>query len=284
MHVERIHKMVEKLTEVALCELNKGTECVDTEEFGEVVDAIKDLCEAEKCALIAKQMKKDEEEEKREDKYFLDMLKEEYKDDYKRMKDEYGDGEETDRRFYDNYRYKSSGKFAPKGSGSYMPRSSGRRRGYEEPMYHMMPDMYNERGPEYWRDLDREQGKMYFTPMSVGNTAGGRNASDGSNSGNTRSYSDGYSEGSKRGYEEGYSDAAMNAKKFESRYDNVKRNYTETKAAHKGNTQEDNAENMKFLEKVLNFIDGELKELTPGMSAQEKAMTKQKLSAWAQRT
>ena len=64
-----------------------------------------------------------------------------------------------DRRYYDNYRYKTSGRFAPKGKGSYMP-----RRGYDEPpYYHMNPDMYREHDSEYWRDMDRKDGKMYYT-------------------------------------------------------------------------------------------------------------------------
>lgn len=64
-----------------------------------------------------------------------------------------------ERRYYDNYRYKTSGRFAPKGKGSYMP-----RRGYDEPpYYHMNPDMYREHTPEYYRDMDREKGRLYFS-------------------------------------------------------------------------------------------------------------------------
>ena len=64
-----------------------------------------------------------------------------------------------ERRYYDNYRYKTSGRFAPKGKGSYMP-----RRGYDEPpYYHMNPDMYREHTPEYYRDMDRENGRLYFS-------------------------------------------------------------------------------------------------------------------------
>ena len=64
-----------------------------------------------------------------------------------------------ERRYYDNYRYKTSGRFAPKGKGSYMP-----RRGYDEPPYYRMnPDMYREHTPEYYRDVDRENGRLYFS-------------------------------------------------------------------------------------------------------------------------
>lgn len=48
MDMYRIHDMLEEVSEVASTELAKGTDKVDTEEFGEVVDMIKDLTEAEK--------------------------------------------------------------------------------------------------------------------------------------------------------------------------------------------------------------------------------------------
>ena len=140
MHIEKIHKMIECLTEKALCELEKGTENVDTCEMGQVVDMIKDLNEAEYKAVIVKAMKKADEEKEEYDKMLLRELKEEY-------------GEDAGRRFYDNYRY-SDGRFAPKGHGSY-------RRGYEEPpYYHMTPEMY--------RDMDRDtHSRMYYTETGM---------------------------------------------------------------------------------------------------------------------
>ena len=86
MHIERIHKMIECLTEKALCELDKGIENVNTEEMGEAVDMIKDLCEAEYKAVIVKSMKKADEEEEEYDKELLRSLKAEY-------------GEESGRRY-----------------------------------------------------------------------------------------------------------------------------------------------------------------------------------------
>ena len=140
MHIERMHKMIECLTEKALCELEKGTEYIDTCEMGKVVDMIKDLNEAEYKAVIVKAMKKDREEEEEYDKILLRELKEEY-------------GEDTGRRYYDHYRY-ASGRFAPKGHGSY-------RRGYEEPPYwHMTPEMY--------RDMDKDtHSRMYYTETGM---------------------------------------------------------------------------------------------------------------------
>lgn len=141
MHIERIHKMVECLTEKTLSELDKGIENVNVEEMSEAVDMIKDLCEAEYRAVIVKSMKKADEEEEEYDKELLRSLKTEY-------------GEENGRRFYDHYRY-ANGRFAPKGKGTY-------RRGYEEPPYmHMYPET------EHMRDMDRDYGKMYYTePMN----------------------------------------------------------------------------------------------------------------------
>lgn len=139
MHIERIHKMIECLTEKTLCELDKGVENVSTEEMGEAVDMIKDLCEAEYKAVIVKSMKKADEEEEEYNKELLRALKDEY-------------GEEGGRRYYDEYRY-ANGRFAPKGRGI--------RRGYIEPPYYHMPVNYNDM--EYMRDMDKSQGKMYYS-------------------------------------------------------------------------------------------------------------------------
>lgn len=136
--------MQECLTEKAVNELEKGIENVDTSEMGQVVDMIKDLAEAEYHSIISKAMKKADEEEEEYDKELLRSLKAEY-------------GEESGRRYYDQYRY-ANGRFAPKGKGTY-------RRGYEEPPYmHMYPEA------EHMRDMDRDYGKMYYTePMSESN-------------------------------------------------------------------------------------------------------------------
>lgn len=139
MHIERMHKMQECLTEKAVSEFEKGIENVDTSEMGEVVDMIKDLAKAEYHSIISKAMKKADEEEEEYDKELLRSLKAEY-------------GEESGRRYYDQYRY-ANGRFAPKGRGT--------RRGYEEPPYYHMPVNYNDM--EYMRDMDKSRGKMYYS-------------------------------------------------------------------------------------------------------------------------
>lgn len=259
MHIKRIHEMEEKLTEIALCEINKGIECVNTAEMGAVIDMIKDLACAEKEAREAKEMEKEEEEEKEEEKHMLRMLKEEY-----------GMGEEDSKRFYDAWRYKN-GRFAPKGRGT--------RRGYEEPpYYHMSPEMYKEHDPEWYRDMDRQtKGVMYFSSPMGGNMSGG-NSSGNSTSGNTRSYTDGFNDGNRRGYEEGYRDGEKTGKNKagNSRYEMAKRSYQETKAMHKGNTPEDKRMNMTEFEKVLNIVLDEIDDMLEDAPQEMKNMAKTK--------
>lgn len=134
MDITRMHEMIEKISECAKCECENGIENVDTCEMGKVTDMLKDLSEAMYYRVLTNTMLESDAEE------VLDMF------------DRYGE----DRRYYDHYRYKN-GRFAPKGKGTY-------RRGYEEPPYYFMnPEMYKEHSPEWYRDMDREHGKMYYT-------------------------------------------------------------------------------------------------------------------------
>lgn len=56
MHIKNIHSMIEKLSECAKVELDKGVENIDTKEMGEVAEIIKELSEAEYYAKISKAM------------------------------------------------------------------------------------------------------------------------------------------------------------------------------------------------------------------------------------
>lgn len=273
--------MEEKLTEIALCEINKGIEFVNTAEMGAVIDMIKDLACAEKEAREAKEMEKEEEDEKKENEHFLKMLKEEYGED------------EGERRFYDNYRY-ANGRFAPKGKGSYRPRS--KRRGYEESIipldYQMNPEDYKKYPPEYWRDMDRlTKGVMYYTQTGSDANINGRTtwSSDGTSSGNTSEnsastggYSDGFDEGKRRGYSEGYEQGSRDGESRgrsqggNSRYERAKRGYEETKEKHKGNTPEDKQLTMREAEKVLNVVFDELDEMLQDAPPEMKNMVKTK--------
>lgn len=235
MHIKRMHEMIEKLTECALCELEKGVECVDTEEFGEVIDMIKDLSEAEYKARISKAMEKSEEEDEAEEKYMLKMLK-----------DEYGLGEEESRRYYDAWRYKN-GRFAPKGRGT--------RRGYEEPpYYHMTPEQYREHEPEYWRDLDRSKGRLYFSePMS---SVGMRQ-------------------------DMGKTECMRDSR--EGRAGEMRRGYMEAKETHADNTPESKQVKMRELEKYMRSLSDDLTEAIDGASNEEKSMLKTKLQTLVQK-
>ena len=129
-------------------------ECVKTKVEAMGIDNIEGqhLEELEKWTEIAKNIVCYDK-----DYNIVEAMKEAENDDNMRAIEMYEDYPE--RRYYDDYRYKTSGRFAPKGKGSYMP-----RRGYDEPpYYHMNPDMYREHTPEYYRDMDRMDGKMYYT-------------------------------------------------------------------------------------------------------------------------
>lgn len=293
MDTKHIHCMLEDMAEYGkkVIEAGAGSGNVNLEEAKTVVEMVEKLAEAEYHALIAKNMRQESEEDEAEEKYIRKMLKEENKDEYKRMREEYGE-DEGERRFYDNYRYKRSGRFAPKGRGSYMP-----RRGYEEPpYYHMTPEMMREHDPEYWRDVDRNMGKMYFTPMSdgdrsshSGNSMSGGNMG-GNSGGSTRGYSDGYDEGQRRGYEDGYRDGESRGRSQGGRRDGregrsgqSRRSYMETKEMNKENTPESKQAKMRSLEAYMKELSEDITEMIEGASNEEKTMLRSKVQTLAQK-
>ena len=164
--------MIEKLTESAWCELEKGIECVNTEEMGEVVDIIKDLAKAEYYSKISKAM--DEAE---------------YGEDYDYM----GAYDDDMRRGYKGQPRDAMGRYKSR---------RGRRMGYDEPpYYHMNPTMYhdweNKTQEERDRDIDRlAHGRMYYTePVTM--TTGSMHKTDG-----TRDNREGKSGIMRKGYME----------------------------------------------------------------------------------
>lgn len=237
MHIERIHRMVECLTEKTLSELDKGIENVDTKEMGEVVDMIKDLNEAEYKAVIVKAMKEADEEEEEYNKELLRELKAEY-------------GEDVGRRFYDEYRYKTTGRYAPKGRGTYVG-----RRGYEEPPYwHRYPgdmtDMDYD-SVERMRDMDRlSHGRMYYTDMS-----GRMEMSDQPRGGSS----------TERDMREGRSGIS-------------RKHYMEAKEQHKANTQQDKDAKMQSLDEYMRELSTDMAELITDMTPEERTMLKSKMS------
>lgn len=86
MDVSRMHCMIEKLSECAKAEFDKGIENIDTCEMGQVTDMLKDLAEAMYYRTLTNGMEEFEPSD------LLDAV------------ERYGD-----RRFYDEYRYKTVG-------------------------------------------------------------------------------------------------------------------------------------------------------------------------------
>ena len=235
MHIKNIRCIEEKLAEAIRCEFDKGIDNVNTAEMGKATDMLKDAAEAEYYARIAKAMEKADSEDEEADKHMLRQLKEQY-------------GEDDGRRYYDNYRYMRTGRFAPKGRGTYMP-----RRGYETPIeYHMTPEMYREHDPEYYRDMDRDMGRMYYTETGMrGNT------------GNS----------SRTGMRDGR----------EGRSGMSRRSYMQTKEMHPDNSQESKQMKMKELEKYMGELSGDITEMIAGASNEEKTMLKAKLQTLMQK-
>ena len=238
MHIKNIRCIEEKLAEAIRCEFEKGIDKVNTTEMGKATDMLKDAAEAEYYARIAKAMEDAEKEDEESQKYMLKQLKEEY-------------GEDDGRRYYDNYRYMRTGRFAPKGRGTCMP-----RRGYETPIeYHMTPEMYREHDPEYYRDMDRDMGRMYYTDTGMrGNTG---NSSRTGNSG-------------MRDGREGRSGAS-------------RRSYIETKEMHPDNSQESKQAKMKELEKYMSDLGVDMAEMIKDMTPEERTLAKTKLTTLVQK-
>lgn len=230
MHIKNIHSMIEKLSECAKCELDKGIEKIDTKEMGEVAEMLKELCEAEYYATITKAMEESD-----------------YGEDY----DEYGPMEDGRRGYRGQPRSKTSGRYMSRGDGR---RSNRGRRGYDEPMgdYEMTPEMYKMHSPEYYRDMDRDAGKLYYTSNS---SSGNMSSHGGSMGGNS-----------------------MTRDSREGRSGQSRKSYIESKEMHKGNTPEDKEAKRKELDKWMTDIGSDIKELVHDMSSEEKTVAKQKLT------
>lgn len=262
-----LKKICVKLEETVSREFDKGIENIDTKEMGEAIDMLKDVYEAKEKIIkscyykyILSAMEKEEDEEKEMRKMMEKMR-------------ESGSADEDDsesRRFYRGQPRNSNGRFM------------SRRRGYDEMIPYYMADNY-----EYYRDMDRTNGRMYY---SGGGNMGSGNYSDNSsasNSGrNSRDYSNGYNDGQRRGYSEGYSDGERRSgqrDRREGRSGMSRKTYMESKEMHKGNTSEDKQMKMKELENYMNELSSDMTELISDASNEEKTLLKQKLQVLAQK-
>ena len=229
MHIKNIHCIIEKLAETTKVELDKGIENVDTKEMGEVADIIKDLAEAEYYAKISKAM--DEAE---------------YGEDYDYM----GAYDEHERKGYRGQPRDSKGR--------YMSRR-GRRMGYEEPIY--MNDMYP---MEHYRDMDRIDGRMYYTSGSMGTNSMGSQGQSSSNSSNMSG-------------NRGYSDR-MGRDNREGRSGERRRGYMEAKEQGM-----DKQAKMKELEDYMKELSSDVTEMIGDASPEEKSLLKQKMQVLMQK-
>lgn len=154
---------------------------------------------------------------------------------------------------YENYPEERKGyRGQPRNSkGQYMS-----RRGYEAPMM-----MHDDR--EYMRDMDRMDGKMYYT--SGGSSMGG------STSGNS----------SMNSGQMGYSDGGRG--NSESRYDRARRGYEEAKSMHKDNSSEGKQMKMKSLEDYMKELSSDVSSMITDMTPEEKSLMRTKLQTLAQK-
>ena len=218
--MHKLHEMLEQIEERMCEELNQGIDCVDTDEFGKVADIYKDLMHAKKLYLEACYYK-----------HVIEAMEEMDPED-ERAKD-YLDF--AMKRYYKGQPRDSMGRFKKRG-----------RMGYEEPYYHMTPEMMREHDPEYYRDMDRMEGRMYYTEPMM-----------------------------KEGYH------PKNDK--EGKSGPMRRTYMESKETHKANTPEDKAHKMKDLEAYMNELGNDITEMVTGATPEERALLKQKLQVLVQK-
>lgn len=172
--------MIEKLSECAKVELDKGIEKIDTEEMSKVAEIIKELAEAEYYASVTKAM---------EEHDF---------DDEEDIMDE-------GRRGYRGQPRSQSGRYMSRGDGRRSNRGRGSRRGYESSM--MEYDDMDYEDMQYMRDMDRPYGRMGYSGSgssggsSMGGSQSGQSGNSSMNSGQM-GYSESRYDRARRGYEE----------------------------------------------------------------------------------
>lgn len=236
-----MHKLAEKISDCLKAKIEgMGIDNIsgqDLVELGMWTDIIKDMICYDKDKKIVEAM--DEAEESEEAMRYIEMY-----EDYPRK----------------GYRGQ------PRDSkGRYMSRR-GRRMGYTQPIYDMMPDMDWD-DMEYQRDMDRNShNRMYYTDGNMGgSSSSGMNSGSMGSSGGNRGYSDGGRGNS------------------ESRYDRARRGYEETKSMHKDNSAESKQMKMKSLEDYMKSLAEDVTEMVNDMSQEEKSLMKQKMQVLMQK-
>ena len=159
------------------------------------------------------------------------------------------------RRGYRGQPRSESGRFMSRGDGRRSNRGGRGRRGYESPM------MYDEDWEEMQRnrDFDLSQGRMYYSgSQSSGGSSSGM-------SGGSMGSQGGQSSGGSSGGSRGYSD---------SRYENAKRGYQESKEMKDGS-------HMKSLEEYTRELTEDVMDMVKNMDSGEKQMLRGKMQTLA---
>ena len=245
-----MHKLAKQIAECLKSKVEgKGIDNLNLAEVEELKawsEIIKNIVCYDKDYRIIEAMDKAEKEDEESEKYFIKMLKEEY-----------GMEDDEARRFYRGQpRSKTSGRFMRRGDG---------RRNYT-PYSYMMPEMYDE-DSEYYRDMDRSEGRMYYSGRGTNPRPGGMERANSTSSGRNRSY---YGGESGRDYREGRSGMS-------------RRSYIETKESHSDNTPESKQHKMKELEKYISELGTDITEMISDASNEEKTLLKNKLQVLAQK-
>ena len=245
-----MHKFAKQIAECLKSKVEgKGIDNLNLAEVEELKawsEIIKNIVCYDKDYRIIEAMDKEEKEDEESEKYFIKMLKEEY-----------GMEDDEARRFYRGQpRSKTSGRFMRRGDG---------RRNYT-PYSYMMPEMYDE-DAEYYRDMDRSEGRMYYSGRGTNPRPGGMERANSTSSGRNRSY---YGGESGRDSREGRSGMS-------------RRSYIETKESHSDNTPESKQHKMKELEKYMSELGTDITEMISDASNEEKTLLKNKLQVLAQK-
>ena len=245
--IKPLKELCEKIVKMATNEIEQNPS-VDTHEMYEVVDMIKDLSEAKK--FVAETCYK---------KYILGVMQKN-EDDFMETWDEDGAWDEEGRRYYRGQSRDSMGRYTSRGGNRNGRSGRGGRMSYQEPpYYHIMPEddymmdmeTYKNYSAKELRDLDRKNGRLYYTDMGMGN-----------NQGSSQNNGQGMNQG--RDSREGRSGMS-------------RRSYMETKEMHSQNTTEDKQAKMKELDKYMNELGTDIKEMVMDSSQEEKTMLKTKM-------
>ena len=242
--IKQLEMMKEQMMSCVQSEMSNLKEA-DTKELGEAVDIIKDLSEAIYYCTITEAMDKKEEHGNGNGgmMYYPVM--------YYNEKPGNTDGRDDGRRNYNGIYYG------------------------EDMRYHGgMPYPYYPEH-EYYRDMDKMKGRMYYNGNG---SSGGNSGSSSSSSGNNGSSNGSSSSNSgSRGYSEREMPfGEMMRDKREGRSPQSRKTYMESKEMH-----QDKATQLKELEKYAQELTSDLIEMIDGASPEEKQYLSNRISALA---